>query len=90
MKAKVQNLTSDRSGRAAANHFEICTADGRYFQSYNSIIVYIDNSDQVWVDEDNWNYSNTTSKYRNQFLGESTEETMAKIRSGEYKLINLN
>lgn len=90
MKAKVQNLTSDRSVRAAANHFEICTADGRYFQSYNSIIVHIDNDGHVWLDEYKWNYSNTTGKYRNQYLGESTKETEAKIKNGEYKLKNLN
>lgn len=29
-------------------------------------------------------------KYRNQFLGETTKETQAKIDSGEYKLVNLN
>jgi len=90
MKTKVQNLTSDRSGRAVANQFEICTADGRYFQSYNSIIVHIDNDGQVWLDEDKWDYSTTTGKYRNQFLGETKKETEAKIKSGEYKLKNLN
>ena len=37
-----------------------------------------------------WNYSVTTSKYRNQFLNETTKETQAKINSGEYKLVDLN
>ena len=34
--------------------------------------------------------NNSTSKYRNIFLGETTKETLKKIKSGEYKLVNLN
>ena len=45
---------------------------------------------QIVLDKTYWNYSITTSKYRNQFLGESTKETQAKINSGEYKLVDLN
>lgn len=69
------------------------------FQSYDSIIVVR----TVWgenaikggridieLDESAWNYSVTTGKYRNQFLGEGIEETRRKIKSGEYKLVNLN
>ena len=45
---------------------------------------------QIVLDKTYWNYSVTTSKYRNQFLNESTKETQAKINSGEYKLVDLN
>ena len=45
---------------------------------------------QIVLDKTYWNYSVTTSKYRNQFLNESTKETQAKIDSGEYKLVDLN
>ena len=38
---------------------------------------------QVVLDKTYWNYSVTTSKYRNQFLNESTKETQAKINSGD-------
>ena len=35
----------------------------------------------------NWDYSNTTSKYRKIFLnGETTKETRAKLASGEYTI----
>ncbi len=45
---------------------------------------------QIELDQKYWNYSKTTSKYRNQFLGETTKETQAKINSGEYTLTDLN
>lgn len=86
------------SGNAVANQFIIIDNDSapqkKIFQSYDSIIVKVDTYDydtkQVYLDEKYWNYSRTTSKYRSQFLGESTKETQAKIDSGEYKLTNLN
>jgi len=61
----------------------------RSFQSYDSIIVH-DTGLQIFLDETYWNYSVTTAKYRNQFLGEKKAETVKKIESGEYKLVNLN
>lgn len=88
-KIKVRNLIS-KSGREVPNQFDITVGGCRYFQSYNSIIVKIDGSGQVYLDSYYWNYSNTTSKYRNQFLCEDTKTTKQKIKSGEYKLINLN
>ena len=44
----------------------------------------------VVLDETYWNYSSTTGKYRNMFLGEDRATTEAKIASGEYQLTNLN
>lgn len=64
-----------------------------YFQSYDSTIVKQHCSQgktKTYLDRDKWDYSKTTAKYRNQFLGESTKETQAKIDSGEYILTDLN
>jgi hypothetical protein len=44
----------------------------------------------VQLDRDKWDYSTTTGKYRDQFLGETKKETQAKIDSGEYILTDLN
>ena len=88
-KIHVQNMTSI-SGNPIANQFEIRTKKGVYFQSYDSIIVFIDNKRQVFLDTNFWDYSNTTGKYRNQFLGENIKETRKKIKSKEYKLKDLN
>lgn len=92
---KVTNMNSPRTGKPVANQFFIMTDEGTYFQSYNSIIAFIPNHNSFWenkihLDEYYWNYSVTTSKYRNIFLGESKKETQAKIDSGEYILTNLN
>ena len=90
MKAKVRQLISNNSGNPIANQFEIWTDKGKYFQSYNSTIVFIDKKGKVFLDEYYWDYSRTTGKYRNIFLGEYKNETEKKIKSKEYKLINLN
>ena len=100
--AKVKNMTSGRSGKEVANQF-IITEEGRgalgnfikreTFQSYDSIIaiktVWEDET-RIELDEQYWDYSTTTGKYRNQFLGESKQETQKKIDDGTYKLVNLN
>lgn len=65
------------------------TLIGTMFQSYTSNIVF-KTEHRVYLDSIYWDYSTTTGKYRNQFLGESIAETRAKIKSGEYKLANLN
>ena len=63
---------------------------GIAFQSYDSIIAMITKSGQVYLDRYYWDYSVTTGKYRNMFLRETKRETLRKIKSGVYKLINLN
>jgi len=68
----------------------IHTEDGAYFQSYSSIIAFRSNDGNVQLDEVYWDYSKTTGKYRNKFLMEGIKETRAKIKSGEYQLLNLN
>lgn len=87
-KIKVQPMFS-RNGNAVANQYIIVVNDSRYFQSYNTIICKIING-IVELDRQSWDYSRTTSKYRNQFLGETTQETQLKIDKGIYKLTNLN
>jgi len=89
MKIKVKQMTSSRSDNPVANQFIIYTAEGDYFQSYDSIIV-ANNNGKITLDNKTWDYSLTTSKYRNEFLGEGIAETRAKIESGEYTLANLN
>ena len=84
---KVENITSN-NGNKIANQFVITDDNGnQFFQSYNSMIVKKYNSyylKPVELDKKYWNYSNTTDKYRNIFLGETIKDTRAKIKSGEY------
>ncbi len=75
----------------AKNQFILSDDEGnRYFQSYDSVIAKINNGGNITLDERYWDYSVTTGKYRNLFLGEDKKATQAKIDSGEYKLENLN
>ena len=85
----VSNMTTP-GGHAAPNQFKIETAEGTYFKSYNSLIVFVDNNGQVFLDENTWDYSMTTGKYRNRFLNETKKETEKKIKTGIYKLTDLN
>jgi hypothetical protein len=85
---KVRNMIS-LNGNPVANQFIINTDYGRYFQSYDSIIAF-KRDGRVYLDRDKWDYSRTTGKYRNIFLGEDKKQTEAKIRSQEYTLMNLN
>jgi len=87
---KVENITSSR-GNKVPNQFIFTDEIGnKYFQSYSSVIAKINPLDQIYLDQKYWNYSNTTGKYRNIFLGETIKDTRAKIKSGEYILTDLN
>ena len=90
---KVQNITSN-NGNKIANQFVITDdKQNEYFQSYRSMIVkkdYEGEQVKIYLDQKYWNYSNTTGKYRNIFLGETIKDTKKKIKSGEYILTDLN
>jgi len=86
---KVKNMTSAK-GNKIANQFIIDDNNGNtFFQSYNSIICKV-NFDEIVLDKTYWNYSVTTSKYLNIFLCMTTKEVKEKIKSGLYKLADLN
>ena len=94
---KVTNMTSNK-GNTIANQFIITGIDSddcdfEAFQSYTSIIAVrrtIGGEYETKLDRNTWDYSTTTGKYRNQFLGEGIAETRKKIESGEYILADLN
>ena len=86
---KIQSMESPRTGKAVANQVIVIDNGVKIFFSYGTCIAQVHNG-AVTLDATYWNYSKTTSKYRSQFLGETTKETQAKIDSGEYVLTNLN
>ena len=98
---RVKNMTSSR-GNFIPNQFIIYTNKATIFQSYESIIaasIEVGFTDSLGnysliiktcLDENTWDYSKTTGKYRNIFLGETRKETEKKIKSGEYILTDLN
>jgi hypothetical protein len=60
-----------------------------FFCSYSTIIA-AEIQGKTYLDKSKWDYSVTTGKYRNQFLGLNKKETEALIKSGSIKLVNLN
>ena len=95
-KTKVENM-KNRVGKPVVNQFVITEISDylkrSIFQSYNSIVATkVDDGDtyQIYLDKEYWDYSSTTGRYRNVFLGEDIHETRKKIKSGEYKLVALN
>ena len=93
---KVEQMTN-RMGKPVVNQFIIHQQEGylkrTIFQSYKSIIAMkVDNGDtyQIYLDNDTWDYSSTTGRYRNVFLGEDIHETRKKIKYNEYILVDLN
>jgi len=100
---KVENMTSNR-GNKIANQFIIThlieTGYIReYFQSYKSMIAMrsyypfdtdLNKNQVVFLDPDFWNYSRTTSKYLNQFLGLTSKEIKLLIDADAFEFRNLN
>ena len=86
---KVLNMISYK-GNKIATQFDISTPEGSYFQSYNSVIAFINNEGRVFLDKNKWDYSTTTGKYRNIFLGENKKLTEKRINNNNYILIDLN
>jgi hypothetical protein len=89
---RVENIQG-KNGRAVPNQFVIHDDTATYFQSYKTIIVkqtVEDNQIVTYLDKTYHDYSRTTVKYRNQFLGETSKQVKFKIDHGAYKLVDLN
>lgn len=95
---KIYNMQSAR-GNKVPNQFEIDgfvfdhkgeKLKGIMFMSYQSHIAFKPYGGKIMLDKERWNYSVTTGRYRNQFLGETKKETEKKIKSGDYLLVDLN
>jgi hypothetical protein len=87
---RIENMISQH-GNPVANQFKIYTENGVYLQSYESIIAFKPyGSGSIILDAEKWDYSKTTGKYLNQFLGEFKKDTQRKIYNGTYMLKDLN
>ena len=84
---EIQRLARGYKGitRLGTNHETLHFENMDMFQSYGTVIAVVYAGTTYLTSS--WDYSTTTGKYRNQFLGENIHETRDKIRSGEYKLL---
>ncbi len=78
------------------SHIEVWVAGaGRYFISYGNVVAMkpgnpLPGEPTVYLDSKYWCFSNTTARYRTQFLGESRRETERKLKDGTYAFKDLN
>lgn len=88
---RVESMVSKSSGKAVPNQFVIYTDEGRYFQSYDSVIAFKENgTGKIILDEVYYNWSKTTVKYRNIFLGMTSKEVERDIKTGYFAFADLN
>ena len=84
----IQHLNNPKNGNAILNTHVIYSEQYTAMQSYNTVIcAQIFSAGTVYLDKD-WKYSNTTSKHRSIFLGETTKDTQEHIDSGKYKVVD--
>jgi hypothetical protein len=91
----VRPMTS-RGGNELANQQIMSDPAGETFVSYGTKIAYRshkryeDGERRIVLDKDYWDYSRTTSKYRNEFLGFGIDECRRRISNGKIELADLN
>jgi len=92
----VENMTS-RSGNIVPNQIILSDITGKTFVSYGSKIVFQSKTRaddglplEIVVDENYWDYSRTTGKYRNEFMSMGVQDVRDHIKDGRIKLGNLN
>lgn len=95
---KVENMKSERTGKAVANQFVITDNEHNavWFQSYASVIALVNNG-VLLLDKNKWDYSRTTAKYRNAFVAAyynskyaSAEGIKEGIKEGKIIMTELN
>ena len=69
---KVKNMCSPVSGREVANQFVISGDGKQTFQSYDSMIVEVDLENKTITIGIDYDYSNTTNRYRCAFFRDYT------------------
>ena len=88
-----------RGGNPTPNQCIMSDPDGETFVSYGTKIAYRSHNrygeegnkkHKIVLDEYYWDYSRTTGKYRNEFLGFGVEECRRRIKDGTIQLANLN
>tara|TARA_R100000781_G_scaffold17125_3_gene13721 strand:- start:33 stop:302 length:270 start_codon:yes stop_codon:yes gene_type:complete len=87
---KVTNMIST-NGNKVPNQFDIYDGNKWYFQSYQTVIAMrCAKTGKTYLDNERWDYSVTTSKYRNKWLGMTTSQVKKAIKDGRLTLKNLN
>lgn len=68
------------------NYHEIRHNGGEFLQSYNAIVAYRKNG-EIYLDSRFYDYSQTTRKHRNRFLGVSGKEFHEWRKDGKFTFV---
>lgn len=60
---------------------------GNILKSYDKIIV-VKKGGEIYLNADYYDYSTTTSRHRNLFLGVDSKEFHKNLKEGRYKLVS--
>lgn len=60
---------------------------GNILKSYDKIIV-VKKGGEIYLNADYYDYSTTTSRHRNLFLGVDSKQFNKNLREGRYKLVS--
>lgn len=87
---KVRNMRGT-SGREVPNQFIVEGDKIEIFQSYETTIaIRHKDSGKVVLDKHKYDFSSTTSRYLNKFLGVDSKTKKENVKSGKYELKELN
>ena len=81
---RVESMTSS-TGNYIPHQYIIKAYGKTIFQSYGSVVAVKYSDGSIVLGED-WDYSRTTGRYRNEFLGEGIAETRKKLEDGTYTI----
>jgi len=72
-----------------AKNQTICTMnnDMEFLQSYKSVVVARIRG-KVYLDKNTYDYSKTTSKYRNRYLNVNNAEFKENLQNGKYTIVD--
>ena len=79
-----------RGGNPTPNQLIMSDPYGETFVSYGTKIAFRSITNKVVLDKNYWDYSRTTGKYRNEFLGMGVEDCRKGIKDGSIQLVDLN
>jgi len=74
-------------GRTVPNQYVMRLNNCNVFQSYETVIAIHDYKENVvYLNEDYYDYSRTTARYRNKFFDLTTKEIKEKIKEKQFLL----
>lgn len=82
-------LNNNNLYKTKDNKYQYTISSGFLFQSYESLVCFIDYAGRMFIDERYYKYSKTTSKYLSIFLKRTSKEIEKEIKEGKIRLCEI-